>query len=172
MQVLVIVYMYFQLIWARNILNLYEDLRSTYTCIVYIVCTMIFIDTILHSYVTNNSLDTVAKDMEAVWNCYRFESIHNRIYSIYITYMVLQTILYSDLCFSCWAGGEFLCFVRVEYSLDERVGKYIVWNTWEYIFSYGSSKESVRKLRILLSRTAKTIAMTIQKIKCNRQELR
>lgn len=24
------------------------------------------------AYVTNNSLDTVAKDMEAVWNCYSF----------------------------------------------------------------------------------------------------
>lgn len=44
-----------------RVLNIY-----IHTLELYIVCTMIFKDTILHLYVTNNSLDTVAKDMEAV----------------------------------------------------------------------------------------------------------
>lgn len=43
-----------------------RDLRSTYTCRGILYVLMIFIATNLHSYVTNNSLDTVAKDMEAV----------------------------------------------------------------------------------------------------------
>lgn len=111
---------------------------------------MIFIATNLHSYVTNNSLDTVAKDMEAVWNCYRFESIHNRIYSIYITtnYIIFWFLLscrgVSQFC-SCWIQFGWKSWGKYSY---------IVGNTWEYIFSYGSSKKSVRKLRILLGRTA------------------